>query len=135
MREEWARWVTFLSGLVILVLALAFAWAHNRAPMETPARPRAAAVPADGGALIARGRDLYQAQGCAACHAVQGVGNPRNPLDGVGRRLSSDELHDWIVAADHLEERLPPSVVRRKQRYQELGEDELAALVAYLQSL
>src|SRR5215207_2081292 len=50
-------------------------------------------------ALIKRGEAVYTAQKCSVCHSVAGKGNQRGALDKVGSKLSSDEIHQWIVAA------------------------------------
>ena len=34
------------------------------------------------------------------CHAIAGKGNKANPLDGVGKKLSADEIRQWIVNPD-----------------------------------
>jgi mono/diheme cytochrome c family protein len=77
---------------------------------------------------VERGRRVYQAQRCRVCHAIGGAGNPRSPLDGVGARLSADDIRRWIVAPEAMQ----PGV--RKRAY-ELPPDDLEALVAYLVSL
>jgi mono/diheme cytochrome c family protein len=48
-------------------------------------------------ALIKKGQDVYDAQKCAVCHSVAGKGSKTNPLDGVGAKLSSDDIHAWIT--------------------------------------
>jgi mono/diheme cytochrome c family protein len=82
---------------------------------------------------IAAGRRVYQQQTCARCHYLAGSGNPRNPLDGVGARRSPEELRDWIIGSAAVRELLPERVIKLKQAYQ-LSDDELDALVIYLQS-
>ena len=32
------------------------------------------------------------------CHAVAGKGNAKNPLDGVGAKLTDAQIKEWIVA-------------------------------------
>src|SRR5690606_37394439 len=115
----------------------AFAAARNTAP--APAVDTAEATPAPeaapDSARIALGREVYASLDCKGCHSIAGQGNPRNPLDGVGRRLARQEIHDWIVAADSVAEDLSPRAARAKQRYRELPPEQLEALVSYLQSL
>ena len=38
------------------------------------------------------GRQLYSAQGCDACHSIEGKGGSMGSLDGVGTRLSREQL-------------------------------------------
>ena len=64
-----------------------------------------------------------------------GKGSPRSPLDGIGERLSAEEIRKWIIAAPELEDELSGRVFRTKQAYGKLPEAELSALVAYLQML
>lgn len=133
MRKRWVYIVAVLTGLVVTALALAFAWMHG-----PPAPPRAPVISpevAPPPALVEVGRAVYKAQGCAMCHSIAGEGNPRYPLDGVGRRRDAEALRDWIVASGPAEDSLPPRVVRTKQSYRALGDAELDALVAYMQHL
>lgn len=75
---------------------------------------------------------MFREQGCTSCHAVGGAGNPRHALDGVGARLNREELRAWTTGTGVAAERLSAMVLRRKQRYQELPDAELSALLDYL---
>ena len=51
-------------------------------------------VPGD----AARGRQIYEAQGCANCHTIKGTGRPIGPdLSVIGARRSAAYLRDAIV--------------------------------------
>jgi mono/diheme cytochrome c family protein len=83
----------------------------------------------------ARGETVYSEQKCSVCHSIAGKGNPRGSLDGVGAKLSADDIRQWIVnpqemAAKTRAERKPPM-----RSYPTLPAGDLDALVAYLQSL
>ncbi len=78
---------------------------------------------------IARGKAVYAAQRCAGCHSIAGEGGRRSALDGVGARLDAEAIRKWIVAPREMD----PKV--RKRAYDKLSPDDLAALVAYMQSL
>ena len=133
MREIIARVVCFLTVVVVVALAHLFAERHNpQISVQAPASPTVAPIPSS---RAARGREVYNAQGCSSCHAIAGEGNPRNPLDGVGVRRTAVELREWITGTGVAIEQLSPAVVRRKQRYQELSEAELQALVVFLGEL
>jgi len=80
-------------------------------------------------ARVARGAEVYREQKCQACHSVAGVGNRRYPLDGVGTKLTEEEILKWIVAPREMN----PKV--RKRAYDKLPKGDLEALVAYLKSL
>ncbi|HEY5613551.1 MAG TPA: hypothetical protein VIK70_08160, partial [Lysobacter sp.] len=58
-----------------------------------------------------------------------------SPLDGVGSRLSRDELHDWVVASHTVRQDLSPRAIAAKQRYAALPAADMAALLSYLASL
>ena len=84
---------------------------------------------------VAQGQQVFVAQKCAICHSVAGKGNAKGVLDGVGARLSADQIRQWIVdapamAAKAKAERKPPM-----KAFASLPAAELDALVAYLQSL
>lgn len=90
---------------------------------------------AQSAAPIEKGQKVYASQKCAICHSIAGQGNKKGSLDGVGARLSADELRQWIVNAPAMAtkekaERKPPM-----KAYTDLAKDDLDALVAYLQSL
>jgi mono/diheme cytochrome c family protein len=78
---------------------------------------------------VKRGAEVYRAQKCQACHSIAGVGNKRYPLDGVGTKLTEEDIRKWIVAPREMN----PKV--RKRAYDKLPKADLDALVAYLKSL
>ncbi len=142
MREQWARRIALLTGLLILLLAIVFAITQN--PVETtaptaygeqlPSTDDVAAIVLDPQRVEA-GRLVYQQQACARCHSIAGEGTGRNPLDGVGARRNAEELRDWIIGADNLEGVLAERAFEQKQAHKELPDDDLDALVIYMQSL
>jgi cbb3-type cytochrome oxidase cytochrome c subunit len=136
MRETWVRIVAATSGVLAILLALAFAWLQNPQPAPSPATVAAVAqVVTDDPSLVEAGRAVYLAQGCALCHAIAGTGNPRYPLDGVGDRLSPQDLRNWTLGLGDAQGALPARAVRIKEDYRVLPADELDALVGYLASL
>lgn len=98
----------------------------------------AAALPAaaQDAAQVAQGEKVYAAQKCQSCHAIAGKGNKTNPLDGVGGKLSADDIKQWIVDPKGMTTKtkatgkppMPP-------RYASLPAADVDALVAYMQSL
>lgn len=142
MRILFAKLLVGATGLSIVALALLFAAIRNppdegrtAAPDQvTPAMPAAGpATPSAGDAktdappadAVARGRAVYVEQRCRVCHSIEGEGNPRSPLDGVGARLTEQEIRLWIVAPQEMD----PAVAKRGYK---LSEEDLSALVAYL---
>lgn len=87
-------------------------------------------------ALVGKGQTVYGAQKCQMCHAIGGKGNKMNALDGVGKKLSADEIRQWIthpqdMTAKTKSTKKPPM----PNRYATLPAGDLDALVAYMQSL
>jgi mono/diheme cytochrome c family protein len=84
----------------------------------------------------AKGAAVYAAQKCMMCHAIEGKGNKAHPLDGVGKKISADEIRQWIVNPTEMTAKTkstakPPM----PNRYGKLPAADLDALVAYMQSL
>ena len=119
MREIWARRIAFLTGLAVLFLTVVFAALQN--PVETTgsgADSGDVPLPADTVVAVAldaecieAGKLVYQNKGCARCHSIGGQGNPRNPLDGVGAKHSSETMADWIIGAESLRGVLPDRAI------------------------
>src|SRR5580765_7877095 len=57
----------------------------------------APAMPAAAQDAVKKGQEVYTAQKCQLCHAVAGKGSKSNPLDGVGAKLSADDIKQWIT--------------------------------------
>lgn len=86
-------------------------------------------------AAIEQGQKVYTATKCNVCHSVAGVGNKRGALDGVGSKLSSDEIRQWIVNAPEMTAKTKAERKPVMRAYPNMAKDDLDALVAYLQSL
>jgi len=117
---------------------------ESPAPAATPTVTEAPAPPAPTAAVSPplataadslRGRAVYERHGCARCHSVAGQGSPRYPLDGVGRRRTRPQLHDWTVGAEVLADSLPPSAFRTKQAFADIPAADLEDLIHFLASL
>jgi len=103
----------FMFGFVLLA---GVAWAQTPSAMD-------------------QGQKVYMAQKCSVCHAIAGVGNKRGALDGVGSKLSADEIRQWIVNAPEMTAKAKAERKPVMKAYPNMPKDELDALVAYLQSL
>jgi mono/diheme cytochrome c family protein len=84
----------------------------------------------------AKGQAVYTAQKCQMCHAIAGKGSKTNPLDGVGAKLSAEDIRHWITnpteaAAKAKSTKKPPM----PNKYGKLPAADLDGLVAYMQSL
>jgi mono/diheme cytochrome c family protein len=83
-----------------------------------------------------KGEEVYAAQKCSMCHSIAGKGGKQSPLDGVGKKLSAEDIKLWIVnpteaAAKFKSTKKPPMPAK----YSKLPAAELDALVAYMVSL
>lgn len=140
MRILIARLLVVVTGVLIVALAILFAVVRNTpdASRTAPAPQVAGIVPGAtavavaptgdqtaSASLIARGRAVWAEQRCRACHSIEGQGNSRSVLDGVGSRLTEKEIRLWIVAPQQIN----PKVAKRPYK---LSDDDLNALVAYL---
>jgi len=85
---------------------------------------------------VKKGQEVYAAQKCQTCHSIAGKGGKQSPLDGVGKKLSADEIRQWIVAPTEMTKKSgstkkPPM----PNRYSKLPAADIDAMVAYLASL
>ena len=103
MREQWARRIALLTGLMIFLMAVLFAVMQNpigssdttvgKEPLAPTELIKATSLdPQD----IEAGFQIYQQQTCARCHSIAGKGNPRNPLDDVGVRHNAQALRECL---------------------------------------
>ena len=90
---------------------------------------------AQGAGAVDRGIKVYAAERCATCHSVAGKGNPKGPLDGVGSKLTADEIRAWIVNAPEMTAKTKAERRPFMRAYPNLEKPDLDALVAYMQSL
>jgi mono/diheme cytochrome c family protein len=133
MRERLARLAAAGTGGIVLLAVALFAGLQQEGeagttPLGDPsATPQGVQTAPD--TLVAMGRRLYDREGCAACHSIARVGSPRSPLDGVGSRRTAEELRLWIVDPQAMR----PGI--RKPAYDDLPEEEVEALVAFMASL
>jgi mono/diheme cytochrome c family protein len=117
--------MTLINRTILSVAAVTFA-----AGMATPL------AAAQDDAQVKKGQEVYAAQKCSVCHAIAGKGNKQNPLDGVGKKLSADEIRQWItnpkeMTAKTNSTKKPPMPAK----YGSLPKEDLDALVAYMVSL
>jgi mono/diheme cytochrome c family protein len=85
---------------------------------------------------VKKGEQVYAAQKCSTCHSIAGKGSKRSPLDGVGKKLSADDIRAWIVTPKEMTTKTKSTVKPvMPEKYSKLPAAELDALVAYMQSL
>lgn len=93
-----------------------------------------ALLSAQDAALVEQGKAVYTKNKCQSCHQIEGKGNKRFPLDGVGKKLSADEISMWITDPKAMEAKLAEKPKIHMKAYK-LADADLKALVAYMQSL
>jgi len=121
MRENLARLIVVITGILVVVLSMMFAKIQN--PEKTPGVDLK---------QVMQGQELFQQQGCVRCHTFKTQGIQRNPLDGVEKKYTDKEMHDWITGAPTLEGKINPGIMKVKSKYQKLSKEELESLVRYL---
>jgi mono/diheme cytochrome c family protein len=109
-----------ISALVVLSGSLALA--QKPAPAPAPAQ-------------VERGLKLYGEQKCSMCHIIAGKGNKAGPLDGVGDKLSAEEIRQWLINPVAMTAKTKATRKPQMPTYAKLAKDDIEALVAYMQSL
>jgi cytochrome c2 len=85
-------------------------------------------------AKVKKGMELYTKNKCQMCHSIDGKGNAKGPLDGVGSQFTEKELREWLVNPSAMLEKHKPARTI-KPAHPKMAEEDLDALVAYLQTL
>jgi mono/diheme cytochrome c family protein len=82
----------------------------------------------------AKGEKVYADQKCAMCHSIADKGNKKGPLDGVGSKLTADELRQWMVDAKAMAAKTKAERKPNMKNYT-LAKEDLDSVVAYMQTL
>jgi mono/diheme cytochrome c family protein len=86
-------------------------------------------------ATIERGMKVYADQKCSVCHSIAGKGNAKGVLDGVGSRLTAEEVRLWIVNPAEMTKKTNAARKPPMRAYPNLPKEDLDSLVAYMLSL
>ena len=81
------------------------------------------------------GAKVYAAQKCSICHSIAGAGNKKLPLDGVGAKLTVDQIREWITNPTEAAKKANSTVKPPMRAYPKLPKGDLDALVAYMKTL
>jgi len=92
------------------------------------AAAQAAPAPADKGAAV------FAAQKCSLCHSLDGKGNAKGVLDGVGTKWTAAEIRQWIVTPAEMAAKANATRKPAMKAYPTMPKDDLDALVAFLSS-
>jgi mono/diheme cytochrome c family protein len=84
---------------------------------------------------VEAGMKVYAAQKCGMCHSIEGKGSKKGVLDGVGTRLTGDEIRQWIVNATEMTKKTNATRKPLMKNYAHLPKADVDALVGYLQAL
>ena len=89
---------------------------------------------AAGGRLMQgdKGETVYAAQKCSMCHSLDGKGQAKGPLDGIGTKLTAAEIRGWIVDAPGMTKKHNATRKPVMKAYPNLPKEDLDALVAFL---
>lgn len=82
----------------------------------------------------AQGEKVFADQKCTLCHSIGGKGNVKGPLDGVGNKLSADEIRAWITDAKGMTAKTKATRKPDMKAYT-LPKEDVDALVAYLSAM
>jgi mono/diheme cytochrome c family protein len=104
--------------MAILFLAAGLTWASPAAAQDA----------------VAKGGVVYGAQKCATCHALDGKGMAKGPLDGIGSKLSAAEIREWIVNPAEMTKKTNATRKPPMRAYASLPKEDLDALVTFLAS-
>lgn len=86
-------------------------------------------------AQLDHGQKVFMDQKCTLCHAIGDTGNAKGPLDGVGSKLTADEIRMWIVDAVEMAKKTGADRKPPMKNFTAIPDNDLEALVAYLASL
>ena len=92
------------------------------------------AAPASAQSAVEKGAVVFGAHKCTLCHSLDGKGNAKGPLDGIGSKLKAEEIRQWLttpveMAAKANATRKPPM-----KSFSTLPKEDLDALVAFIAS-
>jgi mono/diheme cytochrome c family protein len=91
-------------------------------------------VPLIGEDAKANGEAVYTAQKCSVCHSVAGKGNVKGPLDGVGSKLTPEEIRAWITDTKAMTAKTK-AIRKPEMKVYTLEKDEVDALVTHLSAM
>lgn len=78
------------------------------------------------------GEAVYAAQKCSMCHSLDGKGQAKGPLDGVGSKMSADDIRQWIVDPATMTKKANATRKPPMRAYPNLPKADLDALVTFL---
>ena len=92
------------------------------------------AVPAFAQGPVEKGAALFVAQKCSLCHSLDGKGNAKGPLDGIGSKLKAEEIRQWLVSPVEMAAKASATRKPPMKSFSTLSKEDLDALVAFIAS-
>jgi mono/diheme cytochrome c family protein len=83
---------------------------------------------------VATGAALFVSQKCSLCHAIDGKGSTKGPLDGVGSKLKADEIRQWLTNPAEMAAKTNATRKPVMKSFATLPKEDVDALVAFLAS-
>lgn len=138
-----------IAGLVVaagLILATGMLLAERKAQRRVPV-PTVPVAFRDDAQALARGKYLYESRGCMECHGADGRGRVmindpggmfvRTPNVTAGNPdIARYRERDWVLAIRHgVAPSGRPLMIMPSEDYNQLSDEDLSALVAYMRSL
>lgn len=81
-----------------------------------------------------KGAAVFAAQKCTLCHSLDGKGMAKGPLDGIGSKLTADQIREWITHPAEMAAKANATRKPAMKPYPNLPKDDLDNLVAFLGS-
>jgi len=93
-----------------------------------------AARPASAQSAVEKGAVVFGAQKCTLCHSLDGKGNAKGPLDGIGSKLKAEEIRQWLVSPVEMAAKASATRKPPMKSFSTLSKEDLDALVAFIAS-
>jgi mono/diheme cytochrome c family protein len=86
-------------------------------------------------ASVTKGAALYTEKKCQMCHSVAGKGNAKGSLDGIGDKLSAEDIKKWLTEPAEMTKKANATRKPAMPSFAKLPAADLDALTAYVSSL
>jgi mono/diheme cytochrome c family protein len=83
----------------------------------------------------AAGEKLFAANKCSICHSIDGKGNAKGSLDGVGSKYSAEEIRQWLINPQEMTGKTKATRKPPMPPFAKLSKPDLDTLVTYLSTL
>jgi mono/diheme cytochrome c family protein len=92
------------------------------------------AAPAFAQGAVEKGAALFVAQKCSLCHSLDGKGNAKGPLDGIGSKLKPEEIRQWLMTPVEMAAKANATRKPAMKSFATLPKEDLDALIAFIAS-